>query len=112
MRKDLALTAVIHIIGRHVTDGLVQPLVIVVFHEASDRPTWGSFAPIQVQLNRMSFIGHCRKRSFFFLFSNRWGLFLEDFKETESPHKLKILLDISLKLWEILHESFRKSRSF
>jgi len=33
-------------------------------------PTWSSFAPIQVGLTE-SLIGHCRKRSFFFL-STRW----------------------------------------
>jgi hypothetical protein len=36
MRKDLALTAMIHGIGRRVADGLVQPLVAGVVHEASD----------------------------------------------------------------------------
>jgi hypothetical protein len=42
MSEDLSLTVVVHVIGRHVADGLAQPLVVVVIHEASDGPLSGA----------------------------------------------------------------------
>jgi hypothetical protein len=36
MRKDLALTAMVHVIGRNVANHLVEPLVVVEVHEASN----------------------------------------------------------------------------
>ena len=60
------------------------------------RPTWGGFAPIQVQLNGMRVIGHCRKRSFFFLSTEL---------ELEAASELANLQKLSDELLEELRSS-------